>query len=50
MRLHYYLVICEISQEIEFKGSKIDCKKQAKRLNEFFGRDTFKVKEQKNRE
>lgn len=46
MRLHQYTVIKESLQEIKFRGTKTDCKKLAKKLNEIFKVNSYKVEKQ----
>ena len=50
MNIHQYSVINESSQEIQLVGTKMDCKKEAKRLNSIFGKNSFKVELQNSRE
>lgn len=48
-RLNQHVLIITGSEEIQFRGSKIACRKQANRLNDFFGPGTFRIRKQTDR-
>lgn len=49
-RLNQHVLINTASEEIQFRGSKIECNNERKRLNKIFGKNSFRVEAQNNRE